>query len=275
MSDTATVIRNAAQTFSQLKASFDSSEAPLVKNEKCEDLLQVLMKSLIKFPTFLNPTAVSVTRPQEIALAREALELGVLVSCRRKDLRSMECYHSQLQVYYQDMSDASVHESERRHLLIGLNLMRLLVCSGVSQFHTELESIPKSEYSNIFIKFPIQLERFLMEGSYHKLLHARGQVPSNEYLPVVEMLEDTVRKEVSKCIPKCYPRLSVESARKMLMLQSSADVLEIGKQNAWPLSGDENTFNFGLEDVTGKKSLPFLQVLGDNVHYAAELQKVV
>lgn len=269
--DVGAAIRKGAEKLAVLKTAFNSNDVV-----KSWDAVQDIMKVLIQFPTFLEPGIVTTTQAQEIILAREALELAVIVASRKKDLGAMECYFAQLNTYYTDISDVTVAASERKHLLIGLNLMRLLVCSGVSQFHCELETIPRSAYSNMFLKFPIQLERHLMEGSYHKLLHARGQVPSNDYLPLVEQLEETVRTEIARCIPLSYPTLKVESAQKMLMYKSKNEVLEMGRHCKWTLGADGETFSFSsAATVENKNELPAKQLLMDSIHYAAELQKVV
>ena len=272
MSDTGAVIRTAVEVFGQLKAAYDAKD-----DVKCTDLMNKLMKSLIRLPTFLNPGAMSTTKAQEVMLTREALELGVLIAARQKDLLGMESYYCQLAVYYNDIKDPSIAPSERRQLMLGMNLMRLLVSSGISTFHSELETIPKSEHSNMFIKFPIQLERYLMEGSYHKLLHARGQVPSNDYISVVELLEETVRNEIARCIPKSYPTLTVAAAQKMLMLGSAKEVLDMASHpdRNWQLNEAKTMFTFNVDDASHKKELPFAQMLEDSIHYAAELQKVV
>ena len=46
-----------------------------------------------------------------------------------------------------------------------LNLIR------ISQYHTEIELIPQAELeSNIYIKVPVSLETYFVQGSYQKIL---------------------------------------------------------------------------------------------------------
>jgi PAB1-binding protein PBP1 len=40
----------------------------------------------------------------------------------------------------------------------------------LADFHTELESISSHEQSNTYIRYPIILERYIMEGNYAKVL---------------------------------------------------------------------------------------------------------
>ncbi len=78
--------------------------------------------------------------------------------------------------------------------LIGLNLLRLLAQTRIAEFHTQLELIdPEQLHSNIYIKHPVQLEQWLMEGRYNKVWHARQDAPAQEYLFFVDMLMETIR----------------------------------------------------------------------------------
>ncbi len=78
--------------------------------------------------------------------------------------------------------------------LLGLNLLRLLAQNRIADFHTQLELIdPESLHSNLYIKHPVQLEQYLMEGSYNKVYHARSDVPAEEYLFFMDILMGTIR----------------------------------------------------------------------------------
>jgi 26S proteasome regulatory subunit N12 len=44
-----------------------------------------------------------------------------------------------------------------------------------------------------FIKHPVNLERWLMEGSYSKVWNAREEAPTEEYKFFVDSLMDTIR----------------------------------------------------------------------------------
>lgn len=47
--------------------------------------------------------------------------------------------------------------------------------------------------SSAFIQHPVNLERWLMEGSYSKVWRAREQAPREEYAFFVESLMGTIR----------------------------------------------------------------------------------
>ena len=49
-------------------------------------------------------------------------------------------------------------------------IFSLLAQNKVSEFHTEIERLEPSEiHSDIYIKHPIQVEQYLMEGNYNKV----------------------------------------------------------------------------------------------------------
>ena len=284
MGDLGMTVSSATAAFAKLKAAYDSKD-----DATCDAQLLELKKLFIHFPTFLAPHEDSKTKAQEIVLVRETLEHGVLLSARRKDMDAFEAYFSQLQVYFSyaaalEASGAaagagvSPTDTERKHMLLGLNLLRLLVDNKIAEFHSELEKIPVADHKQMFLRAPVLLERYLMEGSYNKLLNARSQVPSNEFLPVVELLEDTVRSDIAACIPRTYDSLPVAAARKMLMMASDDAVREFaGKRADWHLSEDKATYRFSraAEEAAGRHEFPFKAQLVGHIDLAADLQRVV
>lgn len=84
--------------------------------------------------------------------------------------------------------------STRQYCLQGLNLIRLLTQNRIADFHTKLESLPADAlHENIYIKHPVNLERWLMEGSYSKVWVAREEAPAEEYKFFVDSLMGTIR----------------------------------------------------------------------------------
>ncbi|CAD2216319.1 26S proteasome regulatory subunit N12 [Angomonas deanei] len=269
MSTSSVNVRKVAEEYQRLKASYDGN-----KDDASVEILNGIKRYIIFFPTFLNPSAQSETRMEELTLTRNILELAVLVSARQKDVDRFELYFNQLQLYYTDVSD--LEESPIYLKILGLNLVRLLVLSKIAQFHSELERIPYDIHgSNIDIRFAVLLERYLMEGSYNKLLTSRKKVPSSEYVPLVEMLEDTVRHEVAECIPHSYTQLSVEAAQKILMMSSPEHVLQIGRDYKWQLSSDNKKFIFDRDEDKAKKEIPFTDIIREHITYANDLQNVI
>ncbi len=94
------------------------------------------------------------------------------------------------------MYSSILPHSEREFPIRGLNLIRLLIQNRIADFHTTLESLPLPAdelIANPFIRHPVNLERWLMEGSYSKVWNAREEAPAEEYKFFVDSLMGTIR----------------------------------------------------------------------------------
>ena len=78
---------------------------------------------------------------------------------------------AQLKPYYLDYQSYT-SESTLKYQILGLNLLFLLSQNRVAEFHTELELIPYKNLNNLYIKHPLSLEQYLMEGCYNKVIIA-------------------------------------------------------------------------------------------------------
>lgn len=145
--------------------------------------------------------------------AGDILEIGAFWSIRTKDVPSFDRYFSQLHTFYTDyrlpfhglivlferftpLPRSSLPPSKHEFPLRGLNLIRLLTQNRIADFHTTLESLPlpADEISlNPYIRHPVNLERWLMEGSYSKVWNAREEAPAEEYKFFVDSLMGTIR----------------------------------------------------------------------------------
>ena len=121
--------------------------------------------------------------------------MGALWSIRSKDVPSFDRYFSQLRPIYNDYRDV-LPPSPREYPLVGLNLIRLLTQNRIADFHTTLESLrlpPDAAEKNPYIQHPVNVERWLMEGSYSKVWNAREEAPAEEYRLFVDSLMGTIR----------------------------------------------------------------------------------
>lgn len=148
----------------------------------------LLSNALIPTPT---------TSPDLLPLAREILELGALAAIRQTDAPIFIRYYQQLQPFYdieRDPNDATPVDSKsspsQRSKITGLYLLLLLSSGDGTSFHTVLEGLVeeaslkgKSVEDDPFIKYPVDLERNLMEGSYDKVWRETNseRVPSEDF----------------------------------------------------------------------------------------------
>lgn len=138
------------------------------------------------------------TQPQLFSLAREVLELGALASIRQQDAQTFTRYYQQLQPFYDverhgeenpSASRVDVRNSQRSKIT-GLYLLLLLSMGDGTGFHTVLEGLVEEAMlkgrnieDDAFIKYPVELERNLMEGSYDKVWAETKseRVPSEDF----------------------------------------------------------------------------------------------
>lgn len=93
--------------------------------------------------------------------------------------------------------------------MTGLYLLLLLTKGDYAGFHTVLEGLEIEEAGkgdldgDVYIQYPVKLERWLMEGSYDRVWGAtkREGVPSEEYgvFSEVGTFSDTLKSLVVRC----------------------------------------------------------------------------
>ncbi|XP_069854881.1 26S proteasome non-ATPase regulatory subunit 8 isoform X2 [Dipodomys merriami] len=186
------VLQAAAGMYEQLKGEWNRKSPNL---SKCGEELGRLKLVLLEL-NFLPTTGTKLTK-QQLILARDILEIGAQWSILRKDIPSFERYMAQLKCYYFDYKE-QLPESAYMHQLLGLNLLFLLSQNRVAEFHTELERLPaKDIQTNVYIKHPVSLEQYLMEGSYNKVFLAKGNIPAESYTFFIDILLDTISEDGS------------------------------------------------------------------------------
>ena len=163
-------IADVVKLFDTFKKHYDNGETEL-----CTQLMAQIRVAMIEF-TSLPPAIVSMPSPsqqQELLLTREILEHGALLSIKTMAIPAFERYVAQLKIYYSDFA-TTLPLSQRQFPILGLNLLRLLAQNRIAEFHTELELIDTDvQHTNVYIKYPAQLEQHIMEGSYNKVLAAK------------------------------------------------------------------------------------------------------
>ena len=201
----------AKSLFDTFKAAFTAEPCDLAK---CEDLLGQLKLLLFSGSAVLSGTGVTT---QEQLLVRETLEHACFLSIRKRDLPAFERHVSQLKMFYDRQQD--LPPSEQKFTILGLSLLNLLASDRIGEFHTELELIPVDEAENMYIKQPVQLERYVMEGNYAKVLEAQKDVPKMYYAFLMEKLIECVRHKVGASLERSYENLPAQQAAQMLILK--------------------------------------------------------
>jgi len=237
---------------------------------KVAALLTKLKYSLTQL-SFL-PTRSQAAKTEELVVSRDTLEIGAQYAVSVGDIPMFERYMAQLQTYYHDFS-AKLPESVYKYQLLGLNLLCLLAHNRVPEFHTELERLPSSEIqNNVYIKHPVSLEQYIMEGSYNKVLLAKGNVPAESYKFFIEILMGTVRDEIASCLEKAYKDISCADAARMLYI-SPGETEAYWTSKGWEVAGGR--LGFRQDSAQDDTSVPSVELANMAITYAREMEQIV
>ncbi|OCH90687.1 proteasome 26S subunit [Obba rivulosa] len=241
--------------------------------QKCGVLLAKLKIALIEAGLFIPQGNASL---EDLVLAREVLEVGAFWSIRTQDIPSFDRYFSQLQTFYNDYSSV-LPPSPREYPLRGLNLIRLLTQNRIADFHTTLESLPiaaDSLSANPYIAHPINLERWLMEGSYSKVWNAREEAPAEEYKFFIDSLMGTIRNEIASCEEAAYESLPLKDAATLLFFTQQRELLSFAQQRGWQVDLMGGTVQFAKK-TEEKIEIPKEKLISADLKYARELEQIV
>lgn len=238
--------------------------------EKIRSLLQALKVRLTEL-CFL-PGAGSQPSKQELVLARDTLEIGAQWSIAGRDIPSFERYMSQLKCYYFDYGN-DLDESPYQAELLGLNLLSLLAQNRLSEFHTELELLRADELQkNTYLRYPVALEQYLMEGCYNKVLLCYSNAPAVSYRFFLDVMSATVRDEIASCMEKAYGHMTVADAQRLLVIENESELSEYSKGRGWCHVDGE--FRFSTQDEP-EKAIPAEKLIFRALDYAKELERIV
>ncbi|ODH35215.1 hypothetical protein ACO22_02980 [Paracoccidioides brasiliensis] len=276
-----------AELQSKLQSKQLGKATELLSNAK-RTLLQ--LNALVPMPS---------TPPELISLAREIFELGAIASLRINDYTSFTRYYQQLQPFYdkerelEATGSASVAQlnlkTSQRSKITGLYLLYLLSLGNNTDFHTVLEGLVveaslkgQNVEDDPFIRYPVELERSLMEGSYDKVWRETKseRVPSEDFGIFSSVLVGTIRSEIADCSEKAYPSLPISNGKNLLFLDSEGAVVEFAQARGWILRDGRIYFPQPETTQTTQNSDKGIlraggSVIENAIGYARELETIV
>eukprot|EP00760_Papus_ankaliazontas_P027079 PhM_4_TR3138/c0_g1_i1/m.18142/K03031/PSMD8, RPN12; 26S proteasome regulatory subunit N12 len=276
MSSVSVAFQEAMNALQQARASYDAKD-----DKACLESLRYAKLQFLSFPTYFQPKAESRSRKEEVMVVREVYEYVCLSAARLGDVEAFSTAFAALQTYYTDFATADLPESSRQLLLTGLNLLCLLVQNKVWVFHAQLELIPAEQHSSMYVRPVVELERYLMEGSYTRLLRARETVPTNDYVTFLALLTETVATEIAMSMTQGYQSVSTSAAKKLLMIDDGSNASALGDYVSaydWKEEGDKVHFRASSADGgvdPSRVTVNFHDLLQDQLGVAMELQRIV
>ncbi|KAI4124340.1 MAG: hypothetical protein LQ338_004853 [Usnochroma carphineum] len=264
--------------------------------QKITSLLSSAKRELLT----LNALIPTPTTPSPIlALARQTLETGALLSIRLQQPDAFTRYYQQLLPFYEipeSFYGEDSSSSSQRSKVTGLYLLLLLTKGDYAAFHTVLEGLEvelagkgkKGLEGDEFLNYPVKLERWLMMGSYDLVWGAtkREGVPSEEFgvfseradegISRKKVLVGTIRDEIASCSEKAYPSLPIANAKNLLFLDSEGSVVDFAQARGWVVK-DGRIYFPQQEDMRTEKEILVAsgQVIENTIGYARELETIV
>ncbi|KAI6105697.1 hypothetical protein F5141DRAFT_144203 [Pisolithus sp. B1] len=253
--------------YRDLQRAFDARPTDL---KKCGVLLAQLKINLIETGLLLPNGEASLN---DMVIARDILEIGAFWSIRAKDVPSFDRYFSQLHTFYTDY--------------------RSSLPPSKPDFHTTLESLPlpADEINlNPYIRHPVNLERWLMEGSYSKVWNAREEAPAEEvqvfrgqldgnhtvYLPTLpgSSCLDLDSNEIASCEEVAYESLPIKDVATLLFFSSQSELLKYAQERGWQVDLSAGLIRFARKSDE-QMEIPKQKLIEANLAYARELEQIV
>eukprot|EP00042_Codosiga_hollandica_P039976 m.338916 g.338916 ORF g.338916 m.338916 type:complete len:264 (-) comp55739_c0_seq1:186-977(-) len=232
-----------------------------------------LLASLKPFVLRQAMSAGPASSAADIVVARDILEIGALHSLKVDDLAAFERYYKLLKIFYIDLKNTQATHSTYMYEIMGAHLLYLLVDNKLTEFHWAVEHFsPAVLHENIYIKFPVSLEQYLMQGAYNRILLASSSLPAESFGPLVQKLLATLSDVIASSCEAAYQKIPVNAAAKLLFLSSEAALLDFVASRQWTIEGDSIFFPAKPE---AKLTVPSTEQMERMLSYARDLERIV
>lgn len=159
-----------------------------------------------------------------------------------------------------------------------LSLLTSSILSRRSKYTQELELLePDIIQSNAFIKHPVLLEQYLMEGSYNKVFLAKNHSPSLYFSLFMNVLIETIRDEIASCLESAFDSIGVNDILRLLFLDNVEKMNKYLGPRRWSLSADGKFITFPPQKDSTEllAKVASQQIASQIIEYAVELEKIV
>lgn len=156
----------------------------------------------------------------------------------------------------------------------------MLAFNKITEFHTEIELIPHSELSNVYIQVPMKMESYFVEGSYNMILTQKQNVPLQAYHFFINRFVDAIRYELARSSERAYESLSLKDMGKFFMISNQDELRLFIEQNnnkdkvQWQINEDDKRVYFVLEKKE-KKEIPSVKMINTTLDIATELNRII
>lgn len=223
-------------------------------------------------------------RKEDLMAARQLLEMGVLVKIHAgSGSEEISRLIAQVRPFYSPALGLPRSSNETK--LVALHLLLSLTESNVAEFHTELETLEDAE-SDKFLRYPVRLERWLMEGAYDKAWQAvtePSQFPAPEFAILTQGLQSRIRAEIATCSEVAYSSLPLANARHLLFLSTDSEIEEFAAERGWSIErgrvwfpgNDVAVTAPAVEEDEATEEQVNEALIGNMLGYAAQIETII
>lgn len=200
-------------------------------------------------------------------------EQAIIYTLKTYNFNDFNRYINIIKTYYYDYS---INTNDKT-LIMSLYLLYLLTDNQIEQFYIELELIQKyyikynELINNKLIYYTIELEQYLMDGSYNKILNT--QPPNPLFNILIDKLKYTVTQRIADGIEIAYNSINVNELKKLLLINDDKLFNNIVNDRQWNIQGSNVVFN--SDSIASKYSIPSYDTIKYTLTYANELEKIV
>ncbi len=211
----------------------------------------------------------------ERALARDVYESAVLYLSSKGDDAGFDRNFSLLLPYYleTELSSSMERGSDRESLLWGLRLLTYLVQNRIADFHATVELLPTGLISTPEVAQVMELEGWMMQGSYAKVGAAQTSAVSPSFVPLLQRIVITARNEIASCSQAAYETLKLEDAASILGV-SQNQLPGICEAHGWEIE-DGKVILQRKGEAEAVKAIDKEQVIDNCLQYAKELEQII
>ncbi|SCL98344.1 26S proteasome regulatory subunit RPN12, putative [Plasmodium chabaudi chabaudi] len=250
---------------------------------KYKELLKKLKQVLIHLPSADPLLPICKKNVNELYLAREILEKGVIISVMDNDIKSFTIYMAQLFIYYFDFKNV-LQKSAKQNAILGVYLLHLLSSNSIGDFHMTLEIISIEDQNDPYIKYVLELEQHIMDGYFHYILTKKDDIPLYLYSIFMDRLYDTIKYKLADCIFSSSNSISLLYTCELLKLKDENELYQFiteyneiktaqGEDNLiWEIKDNKIYFKNQIEHA---QELPSIEIMNNIIGYATELEKIV
>lgn len=211
---------------------------------------------------------------EDASLARSVHEAVALVSARTGDVAAFDRAAIQLKPYYLEFRHL-FQDSSSRELILGLYLLSLLSASNFAQFHTELELLSDTDRSLKVISAVSELERLLMEGSYHRALALERSIASPHLTAhFFQALRSSARDRVAAATEIAYDKYPVKKLSQLLLFSDENESKQFAHERGWTESEDGVYITFPQE-AEGSSTIDPRETVTTLLNSTTQLERIV